>query len=99
MYVKKNNNKQSIRLNKMIGQFIRESRSAKSLTGTELGELIHVSQQQISRYENGVTSLSVETLDTILSVLETNWSEFYRKVLLVHMDDFMVNTENKLTYF
>lgn len=98
MYVKKNN-KQSMRLNKMIGQFIRESRSAKSLTGAEFGKLINVSQQQISRYENGVTSISVETLDTIFSALDINWSEFYRKVLLVQVGDYIVNTENRVTCF
>lgn len=98
MYVKQTNNNQSQNINKIIGQFIRESRSAKSLTGKEFGQLINVSQQQVSRYENGVTSLSIDALNTILTVLEIDWSEFYRKVLHVDIDD-LSKLENKLHYF
>ncbi|MGC6599870.1 helix-turn-helix domain-containing protein, partial [Escherichia coli] len=49
----------------------------KSLTGAQLGELLDVSQQQISRYENGITSINIETLDMILKLLDADWSEFY----------------------
>lgn len=93
MHVKQNKIKQSTQLNKMIGQFIRESRLAKSLSGAEFGKLINVSQQQVSRYENGVTSLSIEALDNIFSALGINWSDFYQKIFHVHDDDFIVNSK------
>ena len=54
----------------------------KSSTGAQLGELFDVSQQQISRYENGITSINIETLDTI-KLLDADWSEFLSKVLVV----------------
>lgn len=40
-------------INSEIGEFIRMIRIKKGLTGAELGKLIGVSQQQISRYERG----------------------------------------------
>ncbi|EPT9145970.1 helix-turn-helix domain-containing protein [Proteus mirabilis] len=83
MNIDKNRGSDSLLLRKNIGNFIRESRIRKSLTGAQLGELLDVSQQQISRYENGITSINIETLDMILKLLDADWSEFYRKVLVV----------------
>ena len=80
MNIDKNRGSDSLLLRKNIGNFIRESRIRKSLTGAQL---LDVSQQQISRYENGVTSINIETLDMILKLLDADWSEFYRKVLVV----------------
>lgn len=71
-------------LNKDTGLFIRQARLAKSLTGQELGKLIHVSQQQISRYEKGDTVLNIETLYLIFSVLNVNWKQYYLEVLYVN---------------
>ncbi|MEX5923858.1 helix-turn-helix domain-containing protein [Providencia hangzhouensis] len=34
-------------------KYLKSARIEKSLTGTELGKLLNLSQQQISRYENG----------------------------------------------
>ncbi|MGG4609858.1 helix-turn-helix domain-containing protein [Providencia sp. Me31A] len=70
-----------------IGFFIRQSRLNKSLSGDQLGKLINVSQQQVSRYENGNTSLNIETLNTILKVLDVSWHDFFYKVLQVEVDD------------
>lgn len=95
MFVKKNKNRQTVSLKKAIGEFIRESRSAKSLTGAEFGRLIHVSQQQISRYENGICSLNIETLDNILHVLGIDWQEFYRKVLNIEVEIHLLKHEIK----
>ncbi|EGT3631974.1 helix-turn-helix transcriptional regulator, partial [Morganella morganii] len=40
-------------LHTVIGQEIKTLRKSKGITGYELGSIIKLSQQQISRYENG----------------------------------------------
>ncbi|EJD6501375.1 helix-turn-helix transcriptional regulator [Providencia rettgeri] len=46
------------------------------ITGKDLGMMLNVSQQQISRYENGITKITVTLLNDILIILETSWDEF-----------------------
>ena len=89
----KNKASDSQSLRKDIGKFIRESRISKSLTGSQLGELLDVSQQQVSRYENGITSISIETLDTILQMLDLEWSDFYREVLVIDVTNYTSRNE------
>ncbi|MBS7784487.1 helix-turn-helix transcriptional regulator, partial [Providencia thailandensis] len=36
---------------------------------------------QISRYERGETSISIETLDVLLKGLDMDWSDFFFKVM------------------
>ncbi|MDV5227664.1 helix-turn-helix domain-containing protein [Providencia manganoxydans] len=93
----KKSDSQSLR--KDIGIFIRESRISKSLTGTQLGNLLDVSQQQISRYENGITSINIETLDTILQILDIEWSEFYRKVLMVDVTNQIGKNKDSFPFY
>ena len=47
---------------KLIGGQIRKMRRITGVTSTELGNLIGVSQQQISRYEIGSTKISLEII-------------------------------------
>ncbi|EMT6576928.1 helix-turn-helix transcriptional regulator [Providencia rettgeri] len=76
-----NRNKES--LQRDIGNYIRRSRKNNALTGAELGKKLHISQQQISRYERGETSINIETLGKILSILDKDWSDFFLSVLAV----------------
>ncbi|EKT58848.1 fimbrial operon regulator [Providencia rettgeri Dmel1] len=46
------------------------------ITGKDLGAMLNVSQQQISRYENGVTNITVGMLNEILNILDVSWEEF-----------------------
>lgn len=70
-----------------IGLFLKKSRINKSLTGFELGQLLNVSQQQISRYERGETSISIELLDIMLKTLDKNWADFFFAVIANHADE------------
>ncbi|HHR6131130.1 TPA: helix-turn-helix domain-containing protein [Providencia alcalifaciens] len=79
--------KNKYRLREEVGLFIREARLNCSLTGEELGRMLHISQQQISRYERGITSINIETLDTILKELGKDWSEFFFKVIANYSDE------------
>lgn len=65
-----------------IGTYLRDARISKSLTGFQLGKLIQISQQQISRYERGETNISFDTLDKMLTVLDKNWSDFFYSVII-----------------
>ncbi|WP_042851492.1 helix-turn-helix domain-containing protein [Providencia rettgeri] len=62
--------------NKKIGYFIRNKRKGMDITGKDLGAMLNVSQQQISRYENGVTNITVGMLNEILNILDVSWEEF-----------------------
>ncbi|EMA4784649.1 MULTISPECIES: helix-turn-helix domain-containing protein [Providencia] len=70
-----------ISIQKKIGFFIKKARVNKSLTGYQLGKLLNVSQQQVSRYENGITSIDVNRLNLILKILDKTWDEFLWDVI------------------
>ncbi|WP_272572700.1 helix-turn-helix domain-containing protein [Providencia sp. PROV258] len=63
-------------INLEIGDFIRKTRLKNGLTGTQLGKLVGVSQQQISRYERGSNGLSLPDLIFILSIMNASFSDF-----------------------
>lgn len=62
--------------NKKIGFFIRNKRKRMDITGKDLGVMLNVSQQQVSRYENGITNITVTMLNDILEILDVSWEEF-----------------------
>lgn len=74
-------------LRKDIGDFLRESRKDKSLSASQLGNLVRLSQQQISRYERGVTIINIEMLDLFLTKLDKSWSEFFFSVMANHSSE------------
>lgn len=56
---------------------IRERRKKLDLTGEKLGELVGVSKQTISKYENGSVNINNITLMKICDVLDIDLNEFY----------------------
>lgn len=62
-------------INIYAGLFMKRSRKERNMTGKELANLMHVSQQQISRYETGITSLTLEQLNQILGFLGKSWED------------------------
>lgn len=70
-----------MKLNEKIGHFIRNARISKGLSEKELASLISVSQQQISRYERGISTLSIESILRLLNVLNIPFDEFSNKVI------------------
>lgn len=66
------------------GNFIKRCRVSKSMTGQQLGKILNVSQQQISRYECGITSINIHTLQEILIALDKNWHDFFVSILQNH---------------
>ena len=67
----------NISKNKEIGKRIKAIREDMGISQTKLGDLIGVSYQQIQKYENGTSALSVEKLDKIAKTLTTPISHFF----------------------
>ncbi len=65
-------------LSNRVGCFLRKARKDKNLTGKDVAKLINVSQQQVSRYETGMTSLTLDQLDQYLIVLDKKWIELFK---------------------
>lgn len=55
-------------MNDIIAQ-LRQARKAANISQAKLAELAGMSQQQISMYENGVKSPSIDTVQRIAEVL------------------------------
>ncbi|KLN96361.1 helix-turn-helix domain-containing protein, partial [Moellerella wisconsensis] len=58
-----------------VGAFLRIARKEKKMTGKQLALLMNISQQQISRYEIGITSITLDQLEKLLIVLDKKWSD------------------------
>ncbi|AGS59991.1 helix-turn-helix domain-containing protein [Proteus mirabilis] len=50
------------------------------MTGAELGKLLNISQQQISRYERGINKIPIDILFHILNIFDISISDFFEKV-------------------
>lgn len=54
-----------------------EYRQKKGLSQEKLAELVGITQQAYSQYENGGRRPSVETAKKIAEILEFEWTKFY----------------------
>nr|WP_181375448.1 helix-turn-helix transcriptional regulator [Pectobacterium carotovorum]ALG88446.1 transcriptional regulator, y4mF family [Pectobacterium carotovorum] len=70
-----------VKFNRRVGAFIRQRRVAQNLTGTELGRIMHLSQQQISRYERGANSITLYQLNQFILTLGVTWEDFLHDVI------------------
>lgn len=68
-------------LNEASGGFIRQKRVELGLNGSDLGRLLNISQQQVSRYERGMTALTLYQLERFLRVLAVSWESFIWEVI------------------
>ena len=65
-----------------IGRQIHIIRKMYGITGKQLGELLNVSQQQVSRYERGRCHLDIYTLVKLLHILDISIDHFFTDVSL-----------------
>lgn len=56
-------------LSTLIGEYLKRQRHNNHLSGAELAKLMGLSQQQISRYERGMTHFNLDTLFRFFRVL------------------------------
>lgn len=60
----------------IIGAYLRSMRIEKNLTGGQIGELLSISQQQVSRYERGINRVSLEFLMSYVEALDLSFDDF-----------------------
>ncbi|HHR6132336.1 TPA: helix-turn-helix domain-containing protein [Providencia alcalifaciens] len=64
-----------------LGLYIRYVREQKRLSGSELAKRLNVSQQQVSRYENGVTTVNLCMMNKMVHALDLRWDEFIHQII------------------
>lgn len=62
---------------KIVGNNIKEARKLKGLTQTEVAKIFRMTQQQYSRFENGVFELNYEQLLKICELLDITPNEIF----------------------
>jgi transcriptional regulator with XRE-family HTH domain len=62
---------------RLVGRNIRVHRTRLGLSQTQLGLLLDVKQQQISRWEHGVWEPTDASLNRIAAALGIDWTELY----------------------
>ena len=64
-------------ISKKIGDNIKSARRLKNLTQKEVAEVFHMTQQQYSRFENGVFQLNYEQILNICKFLDLTPNELF----------------------
>lgn len=62
---------------KRIGQNLKEARKFKNLTQREVAEKLHMTQQQYSRFENGVFELNYDQILILCELLEISPTDLF----------------------
>ncbi|WP_405471078.1 helix-turn-helix domain-containing protein (plasmid) [Morganella morganii] len=78
-----------------IGLYIKKTRKEKGLSGRVLAQKIGISQQQLSRYENGTTKLTFETVNEILLAFNKQWFHLFNEVIYKFDHEQMISAINK----
>ncbi|MGJ3356005.1 helix-turn-helix domain-containing protein [Providencia sp. Je.9.19] len=68
-------------INTLVSHYFKRKRHECGLTGKQMGELLCVSQQQISRYERGVTSIPLSVMVFFLNSYAFNLNDFFNYIL------------------
>ena len=62
---------------KIIGKNLKEARKFKQLTQKEVAEILHMTQQQYSRFENGVFELNYDQILKLCDLYEITPNELF----------------------
>lgn len=62
---------------KRIGENLKQARKDKGLTQKEVAAILHMTQQQYSRFENGIFELNYEQILTLCKLYEITVSELF----------------------
>ncbi len=68
-------------LARSIGQNLKDARKAKGLTQKEIAAELLMTQQQYSRFENGVYELNYEQIQKICRILEITPNDLFENEL------------------
>ena len=62
---------------KIVGNNIKDARKLKGLTQTQVAKIFRMTQQQYSRFENGVFELNYEQIVKICELLDITPNEIF----------------------
>jgi len=65
-------------VSKQIGENIKQARKDKGYTQKEIGAILHMTQQQYSRFENGIFELNYEQILKICKLYEITPNELFQ---------------------
>ncbi|WP_247605555.1 helix-turn-helix domain-containing protein, partial [Providencia rettgeri] len=68
-------------LNSAASSFLKKLRKQNGITEGELAILLKISQQQVSRYENGKTQLTIGRVNQYLEIFGLDWNYFTNEVI------------------
>lgn len=68
-------------LARSIGQNLKDARKAKGLTQKEIAAELLMTQQQYSRFENGVYELNYEQIQKVCRILEITPNDLFENEL------------------
>ncbi|HGN0870411.1 TPA: helix-turn-helix domain-containing protein [Providencia alcalifaciens] len=68
-------------INIRFGMYVQYMRKHKGISGAEFARRLNVSQQQVSRYEKGVTTVNLLMMEKIINALELRWDEFIHQII------------------
>ncbi len=77
-----NSGSECCNLEQYVGTVISARRKGMGLSGKELGERVGLSQQQISRYERGETSITLSNLESLSLALGMSFRQFIDELFL-----------------
>lgn len=70
-----------ILFNKVVGKRLKDIRTSKQLTQTEVAKKIGVTFQQIQKYENGINALSLKKMLKLCEAMSIHYRYFCNCVL------------------
>ena len=62
---------------KVVGDNIKEARKLKGMTQSQIAQIFRMTQQQYSRFENGVFELNYEQIVKICEILDITPNEIF----------------------
>lgn len=71
----------------ITGRQLKKLRLEHGLTGFQFGKILGISQQQVSRYEHGVTALSIETVVTLCIYFNVSFEHFLAPLISTTEDN------------
>ncbi|EGT3611685.1 helix-turn-helix transcriptional regulator [Morganella morganii] len=71
----------------VTGRQLKILRKKHDISGMQLGKMLDISQQQVSRYENGMTPLPLDTIITICIYFHLSLREFLAPLMILTEDE------------
>ncbi len=66
-----------MKVSKKIGENLKEARKFKGLTQKELADMLYMTQQQYSRFENGIFELNYDQILKICDILDISPNDLF----------------------